>query len=116
MYVLMKLSSIVSTKTLRLTPWQRATGLMFKKKLVDEAYVFAFDSDVKIPIHMLFVFFRIDVLWVNSDHEIVDLRRNVLPFTPSVFHKGRAKYLIELPAGTISEHKLRLMSQLDVEL
>lgn len=96
--------------------WERATGLMFKKELVDEAYVFAFDSNQKIPIHMLFVFFPIDVLWINSDHEIVDLKKNIMPFTPSVFHKGRAKYLVELPAGTIDKHKLTLMSTFDVEL
>lgn len=112
----MKLSKLVSEKVLCITPFQKATGLMFKKKLTDTAYVFAFDADQKIPITMFFVFFPIDVLWVNSDHEIVDLKKKVLPFTPHIYHRGKARYLVELPAGTISKNGIALMDQFDVEL
>lgn len=104
-----KLSKIVQKITYRTTPWEKATGLMFKLYFEHEAYVFKFTYDKKIPIHMLFVFFPIDVLWVNMDNEIVDLKKSVFPFSPAVYHKGRASKLIELPKGTITKHKIALM-------
>jgi uncharacterized membrane protein (UPF0127 family) len=88
---------------------------MFKFSFEDEAYVFTFDSDQKIPIHMLFVFMKIDVLWVNKDGEVVDLKKSVMPFLPAVYHKGKASTLIELPAGSIKKHNVKLMDKIIID-
>lgn len=106
------LNKYVSEIVYRKTLFQKATGLMFKSKLISCAYIFPFDYEKKIPIHMLFVFFPIDVLWVNLDNEIVDLRQNALPFLPHIPHKGQASTLIELPKGFINKHKLKLMDKI----
>jgi uncharacterized membrane protein (UPF0127 family) len=100
--------------TPRTTMWEQASGLMFRKKLEDEAYVFEFANERKIPLHMLFVFQKIDILWVNEDFEIIDLKKNVMPFVPAVYHKGRAKYVIEMPDGSIVEHKFKLMDKIKI--
>jgi uncharacterized membrane protein (UPF0127 family) len=70
---------------------------MFRPKLpADEAYVFveSRESIVLASIHMLFVFFPIAVLWLNSDHQVVDtvLAR---PFRPHYAPSRPARYFVE---------------------
>lgn len=81
------------------TQFEQARGLMFRKK-PDYALVFPKReaSRFGISIHMLFVFFPIDVVYLNKN-KVVDVRRNVLPFTPFLMPKAPADTLIELPAG-----------------
>lgn len=57
-------------------------------------------------IHMCFMKFPIDVIWLNSDKIVVDIRRGILPFNPFDRKTWRiykpenaAKYVIELGAG-----------------
>lgn len=102
----------LASRIVRLTTRaEHIRGLMFRKK-EDAAYLFIFPNERKIPLHMFFVFFPIDILWVNTEGQIIDLKKRVLPFTPSVFHRGKAKYVVELPAGTLSEHKVALMDSI----
>lgn len=57
-------------------------------------------------IHMFFVFRSLDILWLNKNMEVVDIRRNVKPFTPLVKPKKAAKYVVELPVGEVEKvHK-----------
>ncbi|MBU1203548.1 MAG: DUF192 domain-containing protein [Nanoarchaeota archaeon] len=55
---------------------------------------------LETTIHMMFVFFGIDVVWVNGGMEVVDVRENIRAFTPLIVPKKAAKYVIELPTGT----------------
>lgn len=85
------------------TTYQKFRGLMFKnKKEVDYALVFDFDRASKdsAAIHMFFVFFPIDVVYLRDSH-VVDLHRAVKPFTAYLAPKKHADTLIELPQGTI---------------
>lgn len=80
----------------------KARGLMFARWLKPgSALVFEFDKESKIDtaVHMLFVFFKIDVLWLNSEGVVVDLRRGLTPFVGFAKPKKRAKFVVELPAG-----------------
>ena len=79
----------------------KGLGLMFKPNLDDEGYVFVFKYDIIAAIHMLFVFFPIDILWLDRNKNIVEIREKVKPFTLSVIPKYRSRYFIEIPAGTI---------------
>lgn len=49
---------------------------------------------------MFFVFFPIDVLFLNKDKEIVDLKQRLKPFT-FYTSKKPAKYVLEMPLGSI---------------
>ena len=69
-------------------------GLMFSRK---KNLLFVFRREGKRFMHMLFVFFPIQIIWFNKDKEVVDFRV-AYPFQPFVFHKGRAKYVLELSA------------------
>ena len=74
------------------TPWSRARGLMFSKK---RNLMFVFDKEKRIPLHMFFVFFPIDVLFLDKNKRIVEIKKNFKPFT---FYKSKekAKYVVEL--------------------
>jgi len=96
-----KLTDLVDYFVILINPVEKSRGLMFKRKLVNKALIFKYDKPQKLPIHMLFVFQSIDVIWLNGNI-IVDYKCNVKPFTPLVFHKGLADRFIELPAGTIT--------------
>lgn len=78
----------------------KAQGLMFSKKIKDFGLVFEFGSERKRSLHNLFVFFPIDVLFLNENMEVVEIKRDFKPFT-FYFPKQKSKYIIELPAGTI---------------
>ncbi len=84
------------------TPWQRLKGLMFENAAsFDYALVFALprESRPAAAIHMFFVFFPIDAVFLDRGKRVVDIARNLRPFTPSYMPKKPAKYIIELPCG-----------------
>lgn len=79
---------------------------MFRKKLHKNALIFIFHKGKIIPLHMLFVFHPIDVLYIDKDKKVVEIKENLKPFsfyTP----KNKAVYIIELPAGTIKKTKTK---------
>lgn len=78
--------------------FSKAIGLMFSKK--KKSLVFAFGREKIVPLHMLMVFYPIDVLFLDKNKKIVEIKENFRPFsfyTP----KRKALYIIELPSGII---------------
>jgi len=63
-----------------------------KKNLV---FVLDKESRINATIHMFFVFFSIDVYWLDKNKNIVDYRKNIKPFTIAI-PKKKAKYIVEL--------------------
>ena len=75
----------------------RLKGLMFYRKLKDnEVFLFKLDKEYKLraSIHMLFVFFPINVIWLNSKYEIVDVKK-AHPFTSFIMPNKKARYILE---------------------
>lgn len=72
-------------------------GLMFRRSVPDDyALVFRFDSSTVRDLHMLFVFFPIDAVWV-----VDGVVRRVERLRPWLgFARARADLIVELPAGT----------------
>ena len=81
----------------------KAIGLMFALK--PKALVFAFSKPARISLHMLFVFFPIDVIYLDSKMRVVEIKESFKPFT---FYtpKRKASFVIELPAGSAKGSKL----------
>ena len=87
---------------------ERTKGLMFEeKKNFNYALVFEFPIESKIgtSLHMLFVFFPIDVLFLDKNQKVVD-KVTLQPFIPNYTPKKAAKYVIELPKGKTKAVKL----------
>jgi uncharacterized protein len=61
---------------------------------------------------MVFVFYPIDVLFLDKNKVVVEVKDNFRPFsfyTP----KNKAMYVIELPAGTIKKTKTCVWDKID---
>ncbi len=78
----------------------QARGLMFRRSIpADYALVFPFDGRGSRTLHMLFVPFAIDALWL-ADGEVTGKKR-LAPFVG--FARGTADVVVELPAGAADE-------------
>ncbi len=86
----------------------KARGLMFSKPHV---LIFVFNKERRIALHMFFVFFPIDVVFLDGNKRVVDIKRDFKPFT---FYKSKkmAKYVIELPLGIIGDNNIRIGDKL----
>ena len=73
--------------------FSQARGLMFRSK---RNLVMKFPSEKKISLHMFFVFYPIDVLVLDSERKIIEIKRNFKPFT-FWNSKRKGKYIIETP-------------------
>lgn len=78
------------------TRLQQARGLMFRRSIPEEyALVFPFEAASKRDLHMLFVPFSIDAIWL-LDGEVTATKR-LRPFVG--LGRATADTVIELPAG-----------------
>lgn len=85
----------------------QGTGLMFHRKIKDEAHIFPFVKKHRISLTMWFVFFPIDVIYLDEKKRAVEMKENFRPFT-NYFPKKEAMYVVELPCGFIAEKKIKL--------
>jgi len=76
------------------TFWKKFRGLMFSKP---KNLIFILDKETRFgaTIHMFFVFFPIDVYWLDQNKKIIDKSINLKPFRIAI-PKGKAKYVVEL--------------------
>lgn len=84
------------------TPWQKLKGLMFEDPAkFDYALVFLLprESIANATIHMLFVFFPIDIVYLNKEKKVVDIAKKIPPFSLGYAPKKASKFFIEMPAG-----------------
>ena len=52
-------------------------------------------------IHMFFMRFPIDVLYLDRDHRVVRAQQGIRPWRIGPLYTKGARFVIELPAGTI---------------
>ncbi|MFW5929181.1 MAG: DUF192 domain-containing protein [Halobacteriota archaeon] len=75
----------------------RMRGMMFRRPPAEGyALVFEFERERRLGVHMLFVVFPLDVVFLDSDDVVVSVRR--LPAWRG-FASERACRAVELPAG-----------------
>lgn len=91
-------------------PAERMKGLLTRKQLSPgEALIITRCQS----IHMMFMKFSIDVLFVDRHNTVVGLVKKIKPFQISpIFWKS--DYAVELPAGTISEKRISIGDGLQI--
>jgi uncharacterized protein len=96
------------------TMFKQIVGLMFRKSVPESyAMVFSMKRDNREGIHMLFVRFPIDVVFLDKDKRILDIRRNLKPWTGLAFSKKAFRYAMEMPAGAVARASLKEGEKLD---
>lgn len=64
-----------------------------------EGIILVSNEENLAAIHMLFVFFPIDVLWLDTKGVVISKAACVQPFTLAVTPPKKARYIVELEAG-----------------
>lgn len=106
-------NKVICTKTKILkTIIGKAIGLMFHRKIKDIAYVFVFDIPRKVDLHMFFVFFPIDLIFLDGNKKVIEIKENFKPFT-LYYSKQEAHYVVELPNKKIKDAKIELGDLVD---
>lgn len=85
---------------------------MFSSKKDDFALIFDMIVSMRHSLTMMFVFYSIDVIFLNEKKEIVEEKKSLKPFsmyTP----KQKARYIIEMPCGFIDSFKLTIGSKIN---
>jgi hypothetical protein len=99
---------------LALNDSDRAKGLSGVNELApDQALLMAFPSEGKWGIWMKDMSIPIDIIWLNKDKKVIYIVKNVSPnnSTSEVYKpKILAKYVAELPAGTVDNKAIRTTS------
>ena len=75
-----------------------------------EGMLFVFDTDDAHGIWMKGMLFNIDIIWIDSNYKIVDLKINATPESfPAVFKpKEESRYVLEVNANFVEEHKIKI--------
>lgn len=80
----------------------RAQGLSGRQSLADNsAMLFIFETDRQHGIWMKDMLFDIDIVWLNSDFEVIYVERSVSPDSYPITYKptSDARYVVEINAG-----------------
>jgi hypothetical protein len=91
---------------------KQVIGLMFRKSF-NGVLIFDMGRLTYDGIHMLFVRFPIDVVFLDDDKKIVDVKAHVRPWVGTAFPRSLFRYAIELPAGAIERFYLKTGERLD---
>lgn len=88
-------------------------GLMYREVLdEDRGMLFIFDEEKEHSFWMKNTLIPLDIIWINKDKEVVDIKKNVQPcvqekceiFKPS----NKAKYVLELNAGQSDKTNIKI--------
>lgn len=88
----------------------RLKGLMFRKKPLDNEGLWIIPCN---SIHMCFMFFSIDAVFIDKQKRVVHFVHNLQPWRFVSSIKG-AHSVIELPAGTIKKLNLEVGQLLEI--
>ena len=91
--------------------WTRLRGLLGHEPLEEGEGLLIVPSN---SIHMLFMGFPIDVLYVDSALKVIGLHHTLRPWRFGRIHL-RSRFVIELPAGTLSATGTEVGDQLQVQ-
>jgi len=93
--------------------WAKGLGLMFRPSAPSFGVVFPFIPPSRASIHMWFVLFPLDILWLDSLGVVQEFRM----MRPWSVHTPRMKcsYVLELPAGTIARTGTRAGDVVNIE-
>jgi uncharacterized protein len=91
--------------------WQQVKGLMFTFKM-KKPLLFCFSKEKKQNFHMFFVFYPIDLIFIDKNKKVVEIKENFKPF--AVFKSNNnAQYVLELENKGIYNSKTKVGDQLE---
>ena len=89
--------------------WQRARGLMFYRDFPQIEGVLLYPCNF---IHMLWMRFPIDVIYLNRDHQVLFTVEVLVPHKLGPWIKS-AYYVLEVPAGLVAIKKIKVGDRIE---
>lgn len=94
--------------------WSRFRGLMFRRSFENgEALLFPFSNPRKFGVHTFFVFFPIDLVYLDREMEVLEIKKELSSWStykPDV----EAYFLVELPGGKVRKVKVEVGDEFEV--
>ena len=72
--------------------WKKARGMMFTSRKHAQTLLFPFSTPRRVGLHMLFVFFPLNIVVLNEKKRVVEIKK-LYPF--DFFTTKKAQYIIE---------------------
>ena len=102
---------LLSTPEIAKTQWEKIRGLMFRKQ---HDVLFHWPQEQRLKFHMVFVFYPIDIVFMDKDLKVVDLKKRFRPFT-CYYSKAKSSTVLETYHGFIDDHGIKLGDTLRIE-
>jgi hypothetical protein len=98
----------------------RMKGLMFRKNMPEnEGMLFIFDKEDYYSFWMMNMSMPIDMIWINSGKEVVDITKNAQPCRiscQSYQPKEKVLYVLEVNANFVDRHEIKIGSKTEFDL
>jgi len=87
---------------------RQGSGLMFRSKNAVKscAWIFRFKNPRRVTITMFFVFFPIDIIFLDANKKIIELKKDFQPFK-NYTSIAKMTTFIELESGVIEKYSLK---------
>lgn len=96
------------------TDAKRTQGLSDRRQLAkDQGMLFVFPNTDRQCMWMKDMYVSLDMVWLNSEKEVVSIQENIKPDTYPQQFCADGKYVIELAAGVTQNMGLQVGEQLD---
>lgn len=100
------------------TPDERVRGLMYRRYLPStKGMFFVFEKEGIYPFWMKNTYIPLDIIWIDSQMRVVDIKKNVLPCSsekcPTFIPQAKAKYVLEINANVSEKIGLNIGDKLD---
>lgn len=98
---------------------ERERGLMDRTELdMDSGMFFIFEKEGIYPFWMKNTLIPLDIIWINKDHKIVFISKDVQPcktfICPSVSPGRSARYVLEINAGLSKKYNFKEGDQANI--
>ena len=96
---------------------ERNRGLMFRRKMADEAgMLFFMPGDSDWAFYMRNTYISLDMIFIDRDWRVVGVQANVPPLTEALRRTGKpCRYVLELNAHEAGKHGINAGTQLQFE-
>ena len=116
MLSVLKYNGIGIAKTIEFakTKLRQAAGLMFRKEIPSGfSMIFVMDKPSDVSVHMLFMRFPIDVIFLDGEKKV----RGFFRLNPWTGYKAMKdiRYVIEMKAGTIERHGISIGGRMEFD-
>lgn len=95
--------SVVATLDIEIADdaYQTQTGLMYRHSMPEnQAMLFVFEDEIPRSFYMKNTEFGLDIIYINSEKEIISIQKNAKPLDPSSLpSETPCQYVLEVNAG-----------------